>query len=338
MHWFYPLTLLDALLLGALLLALSQYAFWQWRRGRALRQSARHVFWKLPLRLVTFGLLLTALLGPARGTTRKKIRATGKDVWLLMDLSRSMDAPDVRPTRLERAKAALPAIVGAAGADRVALVAFAGDVAVRCPLTYDQGALLLYARALRTTQPLVPGSELGAALDSVRRKIEDEAAGGGATEIRSPVIVLLTDGEDFGDRAPERDAAVALARARVPVFVLAVGTHRGVPVPGARAKTTRLRLENIDTANEEDGPPITRLHPEALRTLAEVTGGRYFELNDQHDEGRELATALAGLRGQIREVRLLEVAANKYQYPLLLALALLLVDVLVTVRIFRLDE
>lgn len=336
MHWFYPLTLLDALLIGALLLALSQYAFWQWRRGRALRQSARHLLWKLPLRLLTFGLLLTALLGPARGTTRKQIRATGKDVWLLIDLSRSMDAPDVRPTRLERAKAALPAIVGAAGADRVALVAFAGDVTVRCPLTYDQGALLLYARALRTTQPLVPGSELGAALDSVRRKIESEATGGGATEIRSPVIVLLTDGEDFGDRPPERDAAAALARARVPVFVLAVGTRRGAPVPG-NGSAVRLRLKPTD-ADEEDGPPITRLHPETLRTLAEVTGGRYFELNDQRDEARELATALAGLRGQVREVRLLEVAANKYQYPLLLALALLLIDVLVTVRVFRLDE
>jgi Ca-activated chloride channel homolog len=328
MNWFYPPTLFDALLGGGLLLALLLAASRVWRVGRALGQSARGLWWKLPIRLVIGALLLLALWGPAIGTTRKQVRSTGKDVWLVLDLSRSMDAQDVRPTRLERVKAALPTLLSASGADRVALVAFAGEASVRCPLTFDQSALLLYAATLRTNQPAKPGTDIGAALDTVRAKIRAEAAGQSSAGGNSPVVVLITDGEDFGTRASERELVASLAREQVPVFVLGVGTTGGAPVPGAH----RLR------GDEEAGPPISKLRTESLRGLAEATNGRYFELTDFIDETRELSTALAGMRGQVREVKLLRVAANKYQYPLVLALALLFVDVLVTVRLYRLDE
>lgn len=332
MHWFHPLTPLELAFAAALIVGLGTYVTRHWQVGRALRQSSRGLLWKLPLRLLILGLLLAGLLGPALGTTRKQIRATGKDVWVLIDVSRSMAAADVRPTRLERALAALPGLVNTVGADRAALVAFAGSAQIVCPLTYDQGALLLYARALHSEAVPVPGSDIGAALDTVARKIQAEPASP-ALAARSPVVVLLTDGEDFGERPAEREAAQGLAREHVPVFVLAVGTTAGAPVPGAH-------LPRQDTENETTSAsrqPISRLRPEGLRALAATTGGRYFELTDQVDESRELATAVAGLRGQVREVRLLEVAANKYQYALVLALALLMVDVLVTVRVFRLD-
>lgn len=326
MNWFYPPTLLDFGFGALLVLALLLWVAREWWLGRALGQSARAVAWKLPLRLLAGGLLLIGLLGPALGTTRKQVRSTGKDVWLMVDLSRSMDAQDVRPTRLERVKALLPGLLNASGADRAALVAFAGDAQVRCPLTFDQQALLLYVATLRTDQPTVPGTDVGAALDTVRLKIRADAAGQSATgNVNSPVVVLITDGEDFG--TGERNVATALARDRVPVFVLGVGTPGGAPVPGAH----RPR------GDDETGPPISRLQPEGLRPLAEITGGRYFELTDYTDDTRELTTALAALRGQVREVKQLQVAANKYQYPLWLALALLVVDVLVTVRVFRLD-
>ncbi len=328
MNWFYPPTLSDALLGGLIIVGLLLAAGRVWRVGRALNQSARGIWWKLPLRLLTGGLLLLALWGPALGTTRKQVRSTGKDVWVVVDISRSMDAQDVRPTRLERVKAALPNFLSATGADRVALVTFAGEASVRCPLTFDQSALLLYAATLRTNQPGQPGTDIGAALDTVRAKIRTEAAGQATAGGNSPVVVLITDGEDFGTRAGERELTATLTRERVPVFVLGVGTAGGAPVPGAH----RPRGDN------DAGPPISRLRPDALRNLAEATGGRYFELTDFLDETRELSTALAGLRGQVREVKLLRVTANKYQYPLVLALALLFIDVLVTVRLYRLDD
>lgn len=327
MNWFYPFTLLDGLLVGALLLALGAAVGRAWYVGRALAQPWRGVWWKLPLRLLIVALLLAALLGPALGTTRKQVRSTGKDVWVVLDVSRSMNAQDVRPSRLERVKAALPALLAATGADRVALVAFAGEAELRCPLTFDQAALLLYAATLQTGQLAQGSTDLGGALDTVRAAIQAEEVSQPTAGGNSPVVVLITDGEDFGERANDRVLLAGLARARVPVMVLGVGTPTGAPVPGAR------RPRGDDTP----GPPISRLRPEVLRPIAEATGGRFFELSDYRDETRELATAVAGLRGQVREVKLLQVTANKYQYPLVLALALLVVDVLVTVRLFRLE-
>lgn len=327
MNWFTPPTLLDGLLAGALLLALAAGTARAWRVGRALGQPRRGIWWKLPLRLVAVGLLLVAVFGPALGTTRKQVRSTGKDVWVVVDVSRSMEAQDVRPTRLERVKAALPSLLASAGADRVALVAFAGEAELRCPLTFDQNALLLYASTLRTRQLAAGSTDVGAALDTVRAAIRAETAGQSAGGGNSPVIVLITDGEDFGERATDRSLLAALAREQVPLLVLGVGTAAGAPVPGARRPP----------GDESPGPPISRLRPDVLRPLAEAAGGRFFALSDFRDETRELATAIAGLHGQVREVKLLQVTANKYHYPLVLALALLVVDVLVTVRLFRLD-
>ncbi len=327
MNWFYPPTLLDALLLGALLLALAAAAGRARYIARALGQSWRGVWWKLPLRLLTVGLLLAALLGPALGTTRKQVRSTGKDVWVVVDVSRSMDAQDVRPSRLERVKAALPMLLTATGADRVALVSFAGEAELRCPLTFDQAAVLLYTATLQTGQLAQGSTDLGAALDTVRAAIQAEEIGEQSTSGNSPVVVLITDGEDFGTRATDPGLLTDLVRMKVPVMVLSVGTAAGAPVPGARRPP----------GDETPGPPVSRLRPDALRPIAEATGGRFFELSDYRDETRELATAVAGLRGQVREVKLLQVTANKYHYPLVLVLALLIVDVLVTVRLFRLE-
>ncbi len=327
MNWFHPPNLLDTALAVAVLLALAVAAGRAWRVGRALGQPWSGIWWKLPLRLVVAALLLAALFGPALGTTRKQVRSTGKDVWVVVDVSRSMDAQDVRPSRLERVKAAIPALLATAGADRVALIAFAGEADLRCPLTFDQAALLLYAATLQTGQSASGSTDLGAALDTVRAAIQLEQAGQSSAGGNSPVVVLITDGEDFADRATDRAFLAALTRERVPVMVLGVGTAAGAPVPGAR------RPRSDDTP----GPPISRLRPDVLRPIVEATGGRYFELSDYRDETRELATAIAGLRGQVREVQLLQVTANKYHYPLVVALALLVVDVLVTVRLFRLE-
>ena len=330
MRWFYSFSWAEAIFVALALLVYGLYVWRQIRLARALQQSARSVLWKLPLRLLVVTLLLVALLGPAFGTTRKQLRSTGKDVWLLLDLSRSMNATDIRPSRLERAKAALPGLLQQIGADRVGLIAFAGEAEMRCPLTYDANAVLLFARALKTSQLTTPGTNLEAALNLVRARTAAEASRQSATAPpRTTVAVLLTDGEDFGGSL--RENLTALRRDNIRVYALGVGTPEGAPVPGGR------RNQAPDAQGHTSGPPITQLRTSELQQLTSETRGQYFEMTPRVDETRELGTAVAGVRGEVRELRLLEVAANKYQYPLVLALALLVVEVLVTVRVFRLD-
>ncbi|RZK51536.1 MAG: VWA domain-containing protein, partial [Hymenobacter sp.] len=149
---FVPATLGLGLLLLLLALQVGRTA----RLGRRLGLGTGRLAWKLPLRLVAGALLLLAWLGPALGTRSQAVRTSGQDVWLLVDVSRSMDAADVAPTRLLRVQAALTELAAAFPADRVGLIAFGAEAFVQCPLTYDQSALQTFISTL-TTRLIPPG-------------------------------------------------------------------------------------------------------------------------------------------------------------------------------------
>lgn len=148
--WAYPDFLAAALGLAVLGLLLLLYARRTARLGRRLGLGAGRLAWKLPLRLLAGALLVLAWLGPALGVRQQAVRTAGQDVWLLVDVSRSMDAADVTPTRLLRTQAALRELAAAFPADRLGLIVFGAEAYVQCPLTYDQSALDLFLNTLST--------------------------------------------------------------------------------------------------------------------------------------------------------------------------------------------
>ncbi|WBA42674.1 VWA domain-containing protein [Hymenobacter canadensis] len=285
-------------------------------------QKGWRLGWKLTLRFLYIGLLGAALLGPAYGLTRQPVRTTGKDVWLLVDLSRSMDAPDIAPTRLQKAKAELAQLASRFQADRIGLIVFAAEAYVQCPLTYDQSALQLFLSTLQTN--LVPGgtTDLTPPLELVLARLNKLPA---ATSPRATALVLVSDGEDFGDNL--EPTLRLLARSGVRLFALGVGTLDGSRLPREKGGFVR-------DARGRDA--VSRLSPAPLQRLAEQTGGRYFELSDRRDEFSLLVNALNRLEGQTEQVRTVSVADNRYRYPLALALALMALDILLTVRVIKL--
>lgn len=297
------------------------------RLAAPLGQRGWQLGWKLGLRLLYFGLLAVALLGPAYGVTQNPVRTAGKDVWLLVDLSRSMDAPDVVPSRLQKVKAELATLTNRFPADRLGLIVFSGEAYVQCPLTYDQAALQLFISTLQTTL-VPPGStNLVPPLELLLTRLEaippDSASS--VTPPRATAVVLITDGEDFGENL--EPTVRILARTGARVFTVGVGTTEGsrIPQTGGRGY---LR----DAKGRE---AVTRLVPAPLRQLAEQTGGQYFELTDQRDEFPFLLNALNRVEGQTQQVRTVSVADNRYRYPLIVALILIMLDILITVKVIR---
>ncbi|MBX0290063.1 VWA domain-containing protein [Hymenobacter sp. HSC-4F20] len=296
------------------------------RLAAPLGQRGWRLGWKLLLRTAYVGLLGAALLGPAYGVTQRPVRTAGKDVWLLVDLSRSMDAPDVAPSRLQKVKGELSTLTSRFQADRLGLIVFAGEAYVQCPLTYDQAALQLFLHTLQTSLVPAGSTDLAPPLELVLQRLNNStAATTPDAQPRATAIVLVTDGEDFGENL--EPTVRVLARSGTRVFSMGVGTTEGSKIPqsGGRGYVRDARGREA----------ISRLSSVPLRRLAEQTGGQYFELTDQRNEFPLLLNALNRLEGQAEQVRTVSVADNRYRYPLALALLLMLLDVLLTVKVIR---
>ena len=311
-----------ALIVGLLLLLR------HWRRGgrlgKALGSRARHRGWKLVLRVLVGAALLVAALGPSLGVSQRPVRTAGKDVWLLVDVSRSMDAPDVAPTRLLRAQAELQALVAQFPADRLGLVVFGAEAVVQCPLTYDQAAVQVFISTLRTNL-LPPGpTTLRAPLELVLGRLAPAPSPTSTAAPRATALVVVSDGEDFGENL--EPVLRALGRTGARVYTVGVGTAGGAKIPQADGGFLK----------DGHGQPVrSRLREAPLLQLAAQTDGQYVALNNEQNGLGSLLQGLRTMQGTTEQVRTVAVADNRYRYPLAAALLLLALDVALTVTLIR---
>jgi Ca-activated chloride channel family protein len=168
--------------------------------------------------------LLVAAAGPQCGERTELVKRTGIDLVIALDASNSMLARDVKPSRIERAKLEVTALLDRLNGDRIGLVVFAGDAFIQCPLTTDYAAARLFLRAVEPVSMATQGTAIADALYEAREVLE----GGGRGEAGKAVL-LITDGED--QRGDAIAAASALADAGIRIFAVAVGGTEGEPIP-----------------------------------------------------------------------------------------------------------
>jgi Ca-activated chloride channel family protein len=208
-------------------------------------------------------LLFVAAAGPQCGERTEIVKRAGVDLVIALDASTSMLARDVKPSRLERAKVEVSALLDQLKGDRVGLVVFAGEAFVQCPLTTDYGAAKLFLRAVDPHNMPQQGTAIAEALDEARRVLDGGSRGGAGK-----AVLLLTDGEDFeGDAA---QVAAQLAEAGIRVYAAPVGTEAGEPIPltDAQGNVTGYKKDR------EGKTVLTRVDVNALREVAEKGGGK----------------------------------------------------------------
>lgn len=291
------------------------------RIARRLNTPFRSVFTKVALRTLYFALFIVALLGPSFGGSRKEVKSIGKDIMIAVDLSRSMDAFDIQPTRLEKVKYELKKLVSAFSSDRIGIIIFGSEAFMQSPLTFDQNALNLFIETLNTGLVPVAGTDFGPALRMAQKKLEDNA--GNPTETKSKIIILISDGEDFGQETDE--IAKEIENRGIKLFTLGVGTEKG----GNIYAGTGLKQDR------EGQVVVSRLNSGSLKELARKTGGQYFEINETKNDVLRLINTISNIEGELRDARYVDVTANKYYYFLGLAGILLLLDILLNVRTIR---
>lgn len=291
------------------------------RKASNFGASASNTFKKFFLRSAYFILMMIALLGPSFGEVKKEIKAVGKDIYIAVDLSLSMNANDIPPSRLEKIKFELKNIVDAFKADRIGMIIFSSEAFVQCPLTFDQNALSLFIETLNSE--LVPnaGTNLMAPMELALNKHLDPK--NSTTSKQAKVIVLISDGEDFeGDI---EGISKEISDNGIKVFALGVGTEAGGKIPyGNSFKTDRNGQVVTTQLNEED-----------LKKIAYTTDGKYFVLNDQVNEVEKMINSIKTIEGELRDTRHIDASANKYYYFLGLALMLASLDLLFTARTFK---
>ena len=218
-----------------------------------------------------------AAAGPRWGSRSVEQQSSVLDVVLAVDISKSMFAEDLSPSRLERERIFLRRLVRELAGDRVGLVVFAGRAYVLSPLTTDHGAINLYLDALDPEIVSQGGSSLAAAL----AQAADLARG--AEEVGGDrAVVLISDGEALEEQQAVRAAADRAARAGVTVFTVGVGTTAGAPVPERDAAG-----ETVGYKRDFDGSVvISKLNENLLEEIAGTTRGRYIRLDAVDAVGR----------------------------------------------------
>ena len=271
------------------------------RRGRTIRTV---------LLLAAVVLLVTALARPQFGDRVDTVRREGQDVVVALDLSASMEAEDIAPSRLAAARLAVGRLIERLDGDRIGLVAFAGEAFVQSPLTLDYAAATLFLNAMEPDLVPVPGTDLGQA-------IETALDGFGEAGERNRQLVVITDGEDHEGAT---DAAVQRAIDEgVRVYTVGMGSTEGVPIPSfdeAGAPNGFLR-------DEEGSVVTTRLDDVTLQRVADRTGGVYYHAATGSGAAFDrLVEELTGGEGD--EIELREVTRYEEQYQIFLGLALML--------------
>lgn len=267
--------------------------------------------------LAAMALCILALARPQFGERPASLAQTGRDVLVLLDLSRSMNAAEGDSSRLAIAKAAVLDVLAGSAGNRFGLVVFGGSAFLQLPLTADHAAFRRFLEAASTDDLANPATDLSRALSAAATTFEHEGERGFQT------VLLVSDGESV-----EGDIGPALKRLRqggVPVFAVGVGTADGAPIPAdssdAPEKWHRDHIGRIVESRLEEGD---------LRRAASETNGTYVRWTP--GAGAGLTAELAKLEERTMASRTSPERADRFQWPLGLAILMLAVEPIVTAR------
>ena len=277
--------------------------------------SSRRRRWKAALVAAAVLFAAVALMGPRFGSQIKEVQREGIDLIIALDVSLSMQAQDVAPNRLDRARNEIKKLLDQLGGDRVGLVLFSGDAFLQCPLTNDYGAVRLFMDVANPDLIPTPGTDFGAALRTAISAFENAREEN--DDSRTQALLIVSDGENH---VPDIDDLVQQAeRAGIVLFTAGVGETEGVPIP-----VSRNRSGTVYKKDRQGQVVMTRLEDDALRKLAD--GGAYFRIAKTASSLPKITAALDRLEKNEFGTEEFEEYDEQYQWPLALALMLLVAE------------
>ncbi|MDR2130945.1 MAG: VWA domain-containing protein [Odoribacteraceae bacterium] len=279
-------------------------------------RSPRREAMKFVLVLVALSFIITGAAGPRFGSKLQQVKREGVELIIALDVSNSMLAQDIKPSRLQAAKQAISRVVEKLNNDKIGLIVFAGDAYVQLPITTDYASAKFFLQNIDTDIVPVQGTAIGAAITMAIKSFTPESK-------TSKAIIVITDGENHQD-----DAILAAKSAReqgIHVHAVGMGQAQGAPIPEPRAPGEYMKDANGNVV-------ISKLDEETLKAIAQAGEGLFVRASDANFGLNTLLDEINRMDKTLIEERVFSDYDEKYQYFLAAGLILLLVEFMLLAR------
>ena len=273
---------------------------------------------KAMLKLVVLAMAVVcfciALVNPKVGTKLETVKREGVDIVFAIDVSKSMLAEDVAPSRLEKAQQLTAQIINNLVSDRVGIIAYAGKAVPQLPITTDYAAAKMFLQNMNTDMLSSQGTAIDEAIQLSRTYFND-------AEQTNRVLVIISDGEDHKDL--NLGVAKAAAKEGIKIFTIGVGSEKGGPIPLKRDGVV-MRYKK----NQKGETVVTKMNSNTLTAIAEEANGLFIQGQNTKQVTEKIAEILNKLEKKEFEAKEFSEFKDQFQWFLGLGLFFLILDVL----------
>jgi len=276
---------------------------------------------KFIILMIASAFLIIAWANPQWGTKKQKVKRQSVDVYIALDISKSMLAEDVQPSRLERSKRFVGELVDALKGNRIGNIIFAGHAYLQMPLTDDYSAAKMMVQSSTTEMAPTQGTAIGEAIQLVMKSFERD-------DKHQKALIVISDGEDHEEKAME--LASEAKASGVFVYTVGVGTEYGGTIPENR---NGLKQSKRD---KDGNVVVTKLNQGMLRDVAKAGGGNYFNLKTDKNIVSALNQRIEQLEKREFEHQRFDEYNSYFQYFLFFGILLIVLEFLLDFRKSRL--
>ncbi len=269
--------------------------------------------------------LILAIIQPKWGFHWEEVKRKGIDIIIALDVSKSMLADDIKPSRLERAKIEIKSLINTLKGDRIGLVAFAGSAFLQCPLTLDYSAAKLFLDNIDIESIPRGGTDIGGAIKKAVGAFEGR-------EKKHRALILITDGEDHKERV--MDAVEEARKKGVVIYTIGIGRQEGAPIPIRDEKGNKRYVRD-----KSGNIVLSKLDTVLLQKVALMTGGKKgtigagaFPLEDIYRD------EISKMEKKELESKRHKRFENRFQWPLAIAIILLFLEAIMSERKVSVDK
>jgi Ca-activated chloride channel family protein len=297
--------------------SLQRFGEWQLVSQLIPNRSGSRPILKFILLVSGLFLIIIALSDIQYGNTKRIIRHEGIDLAIVLDVSSSMLAVDVPPTRLEAAKLFASSLIDKLPDARIALITFSAVPVIQTPLTVDHSAAQLLLHNVSSENAPAQGTDLGAAISEAVKALPEN-------QQHYRAMILISDGEDWEGRVDE--ALDNVTNEQLLIFTVGIGSEKGSPIPIKEDEDTVMKRDAIGDI------VVTKLHSEILKTIAERNNGVYVQITNKGNAVDEIIHRLDQVSKKIFDEELLVNYESQFQWFILPALALLFIELFISNR------
>ena len=274
-----------------------------------LRPSLK--FW---ITFVALCFMVLLLARPQFGSKMETVKRQGIETVIALDISNSMLAEDVAPSRLEKSKNIISKLVENFSDDKIGLIVFAGDAFIQLPITSDFISAKMFLESINPGLIARQGTNIKAAIDMATRSFTPKEGVGKA-------IIIITDGENHEGGAAE--AAKAAAEKGMMVYVMGVGSPEGAPIPAGRNDFRRDKEGNVI---------VTKLNEKMCQEIAAAGNGVYIRIDNTNNAQKLLQKEVDKLAKADLEVTIYSEYNEQFMVMAWIAFVLLLLEMLLMVK------